>query len=181
MCTTGSMSEGAFFEGRNKYYEKDIGEHASKLIMKLVVKEKWLSIGKGFTGNENFFAPIRIFVPSIDPLVVVTIPWNYKTKINSSSVLNDLFKEGRDFNELHSKGSKHTYFMQHWATNIRIPIEIRSSLPATATQARVIADGFDLTTEIPSLGEENRSLSLGNQTLVFTRVPGKIELNFISH
>jgi hypothetical protein len=175
MCPTGGASESAFFLGNKKYDEKDVGEKAVEFLMSIAEKEGWQNVGKSFVGDDQFFSPNRVFLISIDPIVVIAIPWEYKTKPNSPFALHDLFVEGEKFSEADYRQSSLSYIPLYWGKNLRIPVEIRRSLPAGTVQARVITSDYDSPVVIPLGSGKGSTVELGAYRLLFDRAPdGKV-------
>lgn len=182
MCTTGSSSESAFFAGEEKYDRRDIGADALALLQGAIPKTQWTPIGKNYQGQDRFFLPIRVFVASLDPLIIMTIPWHYKTgrpspvgDLSSSDEVSAFANYDDDGRAL----GQSNHIPQYWPKELNVAFELRGTLPRQATQVRVIAKGFDQTIDVPATANRAVTLEVQGKRLHFTRADGgKVLLSF---
>jgi hypothetical protein len=179
MCTTGSTGESAFFLGSSKYYIKDVGGQAEEILARIQKKEGWKSLGKNYSGDEKFFSPVRIFLISVDPIVIVTVPWAYKSKLDTPLTQHNLFEEGNAFSETDYSQASTSNYPLHWAKHLQMPIEVRRSLPVGTVQARVITADRDMAIVLPADSAGATAVELGRYSLMFSRAPdGKVLTSF---
>lgn len=179
MCTTGQSSTFAYLgEGQfsGAVYPDEISARVANII-RADGLAGWVVVGKSFDGKDQMFTPIRIFIPSLRPLVVMTSPWKYQTDPSSGFAAYDIGKETNKFNEMDYGTMKH--FQTSWEPGIRIPFEFRSTLPKEATQVTVVSPPNKITTNLPTNPGESVSIQFERQTILFTREPDqKIRIRF---
>lgn len=78
MCPTGESTEQAFMADGRTFYKNAVSEEAAALVLKSSGAQ-WTVRDKAYDGTPRLFAPLRIIVASLEPLVVMTIPWSYQT------------------------------------------------------------------------------------------------------
>lgn len=173
MCPTGSTSESAYFSGYRKYTVEDAGARAEALLAVTENTKGWIKAGKSYDGSDKYFSPVRIFLVSIDPIVVVTFPWTYKAYSDKKPDWHAVSEETHAFHEMDYRSNR--YFPQYHARHLRLPIEIRTSLPVNTTHARVITIDRDTTVVIGTDGAKATAVELGAYRLIFTRAAdGKV-------
>jgi hypothetical protein len=176
MCPTGSTGESAYFLGDKRYAIQDVGPQAERLIVAIQKKEGWQKLGTNFYKEDRYFSPIRILLISIDPIVVVTVPWQHKTNLHTGFAEHNLLEEANSFSQTVYQGNNYTFIPLYWPRNLDMPIEIRHSLPAGVSQARVVTANRDTTTVI----RDGRTVvELDAYRLVFNRAAdGKVLTSF---
>jgi hypothetical protein len=178
MCSTGSRGEYAFF-GRSRgpggpYYTERAARDALALVLR-ANDAPWTVVGKDVTGREERFAPLRIIVISLDPLLVAAIPWQYRTAIGADAGYR-LGDEVKAFTENHYGDS---WIAHEWLPGIRNVIELRGTLPAQATRATLYSATSSTALTLPAPGADPASARIDGQRITFTRsAAGPIEIAF---
>lgn len=175
-CSTGSLSETAYFFGSEHVWTTEAGPKAADIIRAIEMTD-WIAIGKGDDGERQLFAPVRLFVPSLRPLMVMSIPWKFKTDPTSAMAAHNIAEETQAFSEMNSRTFE--YMPQYWAKGLRNPFEFRGSLPREATEVTVHWPPYRLTVKLPIAAGKSVSTQVGMQPLRFTRdQDGKIQIDF---
>lgn len=177
MCPTGSKSETAYFSGFRKYSIEEIGKKAEALLAVTEHTDGWIKADETYDGRDRYFSPVRIFLVSIDPIVVVTFPWTYRAFSEKKPNWHAVSEEGHAFHEI--ERGRNRYFPQYHASHLRMPVEIRTTLPAGTTRARVITIDRDTVVAIGPHGASATAVDLGAYRLLFTRADdGKVLTSF---
>lgn len=179
MCTTGQTSTFAYF-GESLFSgsvtPNEISARAANII-RADGLTGWVVVGKSFDGIDQMFTPIRIFIPSLRPLVVMTTPWQYKSDPTAGLASHNIAEEAKQFSEADYKTMR--YFQTGWEQGIRIPFEFRSTLPKETTQVTLVSPPRKVTTNLPTTPGESISIQFERQTILFTRdTDHKVRIHF---
>jgi len=168
MCTTGSQGEYAFF-GRGRgapgpYYADSAAREALALVRR-ANDAPWTVVGKDVTGREEQFAPLRIIVVSLDPLVVAAVPWQYRNTIDADAA----FRLGDEVKPFIENDSGTSSIAHAWLPGIRNVIELRGTLPAQATRVTLYSQSARVALALPAPGEAPVSVDIGRQRITIAR------------
>ncbi len=191
-CTTGSEGQGAVFstDGKERNYgemealEKKIVDKSELLLQQVLPKSQWVYLGKTFMGNDRYFYPIRIFVPSIDPLILITTPWSYKSAMQKNFDGHGLTDEAHFFYDWETtviNNQRRTKrIMLKFGNELFIPFEIRSTLPKEISQIQIISNGFQQSLTLPMQpSDEAVTVDVNQQKMSFSRSEnGKTLISF---
>lgn len=181
MCVTGNNGEIAYFLKnkchnsvdffRKKYNIKDIFSDAEKLLIKAIPKEKWISLEKTFVNTDRYFYPARVFIPSIEPMVILIVPWDQYNFKKIKSDTGYIVDETQKFYEYEKINDKESNRLKHieigWPSELHIPLELRRSVPFLPKQVRMVSYEFDKTIEIQSTKNIKSDILLGNYKVNF--------------
>ncbi|HAV37672.1 MAG TPA: hypothetical protein DCX52_15175 [Massilia sp.] len=164
-CVNGRQGERAFrIDGRPVYYQ-EIGKEALAL-MHARPDPTWRVVGKNYDGTDQWFAPVRIFAPSLRPLILMTIPWSYRGDPRISQVGMEI----RAFSERH---------LSTYAFGMANHVELRSSLPEEARTVRIISKNATATVDMPADRSRDTSIVFDGQKMSFRRTEvGTIQVDF---
>ena len=171
MCSSGERRTFAFInDGQfsSAVDPKEIGEKAAAII-RASGMEGWVVIGKNYYGDNWMFKPVRLFIPSLSPLIVMTSPWSFKADPTSAQAPTYIFDEAQKFNERGFAYEKKQEFKLGWIEGIRNPFEFRSTLPKELTEVSIMSVKNKLTTKLPVNPGESISIRFDGQTILFTR------------
>jgi len=168
MCPTYGTSESAFFSGSKKYYLKDVGKKAEDLLTPIRQREGWQKHWDMAYKTDRYFSPLRIILVSVDPIIMLMVPWTYQTALTDNYSAYDLHQETDKFEDKDYHG-KFTFVESYTDTLMLIPIEFRDTLPVGTVQARVIMADFDKTTNIPPQAGSRTVVALPTYKLILTR------------
>lgn len=170
-CVNGRTGESAFSAQGRPVYDAKIAEDAFALVRKWP-DPRWEMIGKGYDGSDWWFAPIRIFTPSIRPLILVTIPWSYQDAPRAGVGMMAISR----FMKAHQDGNG---YKTTWARGMMNYVEIRSSLPQEASTVRVISQNAAVTVDMPADRARSKSIVFDGQKISFERTEsGTIQIGF---
>lgn len=191
-CSTGAKSETALFSndekernyGEREKVEKDIAKKSEALVQQAIPKSEWIYFGKTFVNTDRYFYPIRIFVPSIDPLILITTPWSYKAAMQKNFNGHGLGDEVHVFYEWEvgkddgTTPRKRT--MVTWGHELLLPFEIRGTLPKEIRQIQIITNGFQQSVTLPMQpSDEAVTVDVNQQKMSFSRsANGKTLISF---
>lgn len=194
-CKSGGYGDSAYFPKENcsngmssssqMYDIEKIFKDADKLLAQAIPKEKWIFTRKTFVGTDRYFYPARVFIPSIDPLTLIIIPWDkydLKRILDHSSHILDITQKYYEFEYIDkSKSNLQKRIVIGWPSELFIPLEVRGSLPVIPEQLRVIAKGFDKTITIPAVHKNQEfTLDVADQKIKFTPSGEKLNIAFTS-
>jgi hypothetical protein len=191
-CSTGAKSETAIFSnnerernyGESGKVEKDIAKKSEALFQQAIPKSEWIYLGKNFVGTSRYFYPTRIFVPSIDPLILITTSWSYKAAMQKNFNGHGLTDEVQVFYEWEVGRDDETTprkrTMVTWGDELFLPFEIRGTLPKEISQIQIISNGFQQSVKLPmQSSDEAVTVDVNQQKMSFSRSEnGKTVISF---
>lgn len=191
-CPTGAKGQGALFstDGTERHYgetealEREVIEKSERLLQQAIPKSEWIYIRKAYDDSNRYFYPIRIFVPSIDPLILITTPWTYKDALTKNFNGDGLSLETNAFYEWETTaiGNEHRYkrVLMRFGNELFLPFEIRGTLPKEISHIQVISKGFQQSVSLPIQPDDEKvTLKINRQTLIFSRSDnGKVFISF---
>lgn len=174
MCTSGPISEYALFSSTNKFYPREIGRIVSKAVLAHTDEKNWTRVCCSYDSKQWLFSNIRVFAPSVEPLVVVVMPWAYVANLNGPFAAKDIFAEAQDFQ---GQALTREFYAVDWPDELRNVIELRNTLPSQASKITVITAQGEQTLVIPH--ESNGALefkTLGLQIVFERKANGLVEV-----
>lgn len=192
MCVTGNNGEVAYFASKKcsnssdfynkKYNIKDIFSDAQTLLEKSIPKDKWIFTGKTFVKTDRYFYPIRVFIPSIDPMVLAIVPWDQYNLNKVKSDTGYIVDEAQKFYEFEKIDEKRSNRLKHieigWPSELHIPFELRRSLPFLPEQVRIVSYDFDKTIKIQSTTNTDSGIEFKNYKIKFIESNNKLDIIF---
>jgi hypothetical protein len=146
MCTSGPLREEALFSDSKKYYQKDIGKSVVELMDGYIKKNNWITVCCGHNEYKWLFSQVRVFVPSVEPLIVIVMPWHYKSANLPTFTAKDVSDEASAF---YGQARTPTFYAFDWPDEIRNIVEIRSTLPPRASRLVLISKQTELEVSVP--------------------------------
>lgn len=162
---TGRQGESAFRIGGRPVYRPDLGKEALGLMHARPDRE-WRIVDRNYDGVDRWFAPVRIFAPSVRPMILMTIPWSYRGDPAMSQVRDEIrrFSEGYD--------STYGYGMMNH-------VELRDSLPKEAQTVRIISKNAATTVEMPVDRARHTTIVFDGRKITFERTAsGTVTVGF---
>ncbi|MES2016192.1 MAG: hypothetical protein V4484_06810 [Pseudomonadota bacterium] len=164
MCTTGSTAQYAFFSPKadHPYFPRDAGEPAAALVRKDHGLQ-WSPADSLSGDKQDVIAPIRIIVPSLEPLLVITLPWAYKSAITNYAVAYEMNR----FTDVRCPGI--CYFSATRARGLRNLIEVRGSLPKETTAATISSARSRQALTMPASAGQSSTVTMDGYLIRLTR------------
>jgi hypothetical protein len=172
-CPNGHSVESAFFADGRAFYLEPVGEQAGQLVLKSS-GANWTVLDKEYDGTDRLFAPIRIIAASLEPLVVMTVPWTYESATRQGRGNPRSGDEIRSFMETENWAGPNTrYIAQAWPKGLRPAVEFRGSLPKEATTVRLMSKKSVLDVALPQAGART-TVVFDGKPVTFARSEGGV-------
>lgn len=167
MCTTGFLSETRLksVDG-DKYSPDDLFLLAEGALKADLASDRWVLIKEDRPAGGWRFSSQRIFLPSVEPLVVLTAPWQYKTRPNTYRAATYLRDEMYQFAERIEFRDYYDICWQNHQVNI---VELRSSLPKEIGTVTIWHEGESQTITLPTEVGESKTVVMRDAEITFTR------------